>query len=653
VFEQLKHISIRTKVHLPVIFAIVIGMIVILCTSYQALIQMEEETFETQQKALKVRIGSSNTAKSRVWLTNAMQLAKNQNIIDAYVARDYEKLTSVFAGIGEMYKRNTPFKRVAVQLIDPKLTSVFKSWKPKKYGEKLDYSDAYRELLNTKKPLVTYEESDKGIRLKSLFPMQHNGKFIGMLEFSGGINSFGSALKKEGTDFLYFTHQKYVSMISKQKKALDGHMLSSGTNIDETFRQYLFSDSFSMKHAIAKGRWVDDQYFTVVVPLQDFQQETIGYALVAKKMEDIIATIEHAENALINQVIIMAIIDVVLLVFILFAITKAVIKPIENLRTVLHDVTKGDGDLTRRIEVGIKDEIGNIAIQINELLESIREIVQESKHASAENVQYANELSQNAVEISNRAEHRSRVIVDTTEKSDNIKHIINESLMEARHTKEDMCQANTELADAKDNTIRLSESITHALQKEQEINDKLNHLNNEVDQIKGVLSIIADIADQTNLLALNAAIEAARAGEHGRGFAVVSDEVRKLAERTQKSLTEINSTVNIVVQSITESTESMNQNAKSFDDLYELSQGVEQKIIASVDVMQKAVDASEKSLKISQSVESNMTDMDEGMRTVEEISSRDAASVEEISTTADHLRDLIFDLNKRLDYFKV
>jgi methyl-accepting chemotaxis protein len=126
---------------------------------------------------------------------------------------------------------------------------------------------------------------------------------------------------------------------------------------------------------------------------------------------------------------------------------------------------------------------------------------------------------------------------------------------------------------AKMNSLEEYVNMTH--QAELELSDNLKSLTQNAEEIKNVLTIIADISDKTNLLALNAAIEAARAGEHGRGFAVVADEVRKLAENTQKSLTEINASVNVIVQSISDASDAVEKNAASALKLVDISNEVQ------------------------------------------------------------------------------
>lgn len=132
------------------------------------------------------------------------------------------------------------------------------------------------------------------------------------------------------------------------------------------------------------------------------------------------------------------------------------------------------------------------------------------------------------------------------------------------------------------------ERIQSVAGKEHELSGNLQALVGNAQETKAILVTIGDIADQTNLLALNAAIEAARAGEHGRGFAVVADEVRKLAERTQKSLAEISATINVLIQAINDSSESLNQNMDEMMSLTQYVGTVDQKmdeLLTSMDSM--------------------------------------------------------------------
>jgi len=372
--------------------------------------------------------------------------------------------------------------------------------------------------------------------------------------------------------------------------------------------------------------------------------------LVAKTME----TLDNEIKVNIQETTVVYIIVGGLVVGFVLLLTILIIRSVlVPLRALTHAIVTNERDLTIHYSTPYNDELKEIADALNAFMGRLRTIVQGAIHASDENAAVAHELSTTSNNIGVRAEKESAIVLQTTQTGLHAKTQIDESVLNSKQAKQEIEETNQSLQDANKIFELLIVKIEQTAMVENELQHKMTALSHDAEKVKDVLNVINDIADQTNLLALNAAIEAARAGEHGRGFAVVAAEVRQLAERTQKSLVEINATVSVIVQSILDSGSQMDENAKLFHELVQQSGDVSHKIEASVGLMSTSLEVVEMATnKTEQSGIGIKKAMDE-IGHINDITTTNARDIEEIASAAEHLHSVTQKLNDQLHYFKV
>ncbi|WP_321779052.1 methyl-accepting chemotaxis protein [Sulfurimonas sp.] len=370
----------------------------------------------------------------------------------------------------------------------------------------------------------------------------------------------------------------------------------------------------------------------------------------------ILSEIDEAEvliipNAIRNTLIVGAFIILLIVIAIaFFIISISVIKPLNAFKIKILEISSNH-DLKQRVDINAPQEIMDMGKSLNTLLSSLQELIATSKTSSTENSSISHELSTTALSVGNNVENSVNIIEEATVQAKSVQNEIINAISEAQKSKNDIVEANENLGTARDDIISLTSKVQNTAQTEAELSQNMETLSKDAEEVKNVLVIIGDIADQTNLLALNAAIEAARAGDHGRGFAVVADEVRKLAERTQKTLAEINATINVVVQSINDASTQMSANSNEIQKLANIAQTVEDRINSTVVIVNEAVDASDRTVKDFESTGKNVKIIVTKVEKINELSATNARSVEEIASAAEHLNTLTNELNSKLETF--
>ncbi|KEY39399.1 methyl-accepting chemotaxis protein TlpB [Helicobacter pylori] len=330
-----------------------------------------------------------------------------------------------------------------------------------------------------------------------------------------------------------------------------------------------------------------------------------------------------------------------------------IVKRIDELVLKINAFSHGDKDLRAKIDVGDRnDEISQVGRGINLFVENARLIMEEIKGISTSNKTSMDKLVQIAQETQKNMKDSSTTLNSVKNKATDVANMMNTSIEQSQGLRKRLIETQGLVKESKDAIGDLFSQITESAHTEEELSSKVEQLSRNADDVKSILDIINDIADQTNLLALNAAIEAARAGEHGRGFAVVADEVRNLAGRTQKSLAEINSTIMVIVQEINAVSSQMNLNSQKMERLSDMSKSVQETYEKMSSNLSSVVQDSNQSMddyaKSGRQIEVMVSDF----VGVEKVASKTLADSSDILNIATHVSETTMNLDKQVNLFK-